>query len=309
MQLSIKTSLVTLFLLIFINTIFAEDLSKSIAAQESNNNHQVSELSSLLSANKKSDTHIIDLIGNADTKYNSDKSTEKSPLIDQTIKLIFSQFSNLIFEPKFVGVSEVFAKKLNNCVYKNKCTLQQDKIEGPVIAGFLPIWGKSSSYNIFGHQITTEPIDILIPKDQGYCDKYPEVCKYNVIIAAYLTYSNSGGFNLAFGQGNRVPTQIYTPEQLKAFITYMKSKGKRVIVSYGGGRSHIDWGAINFEKLKALMLDYGFDGIDFNLLGTEIPSNDTVAKQAANKITKFIDSIKKINPNFWLTFSPRWDYI
>ncbi|WP_150467516.1 chitinase [Francisella sp. SYW-9] len=305
MQLSIKTSLITILILIFFNNIFAEDLSKSIAAQNTINNQQNDKLSSLLLSNKKQGIRNPSSVESVSAKT----TIAKQSLTGQSIKLIFPQLDKLIFEPIFVGVSEIFAKKLNDCVYKNKCTLQQDKIGGPVIAGFLPIWGKSSSYNIFGHQITTEPIDISISKDQDYCDKYPEICKYNVIIAAYLTYSNSGGFKLAFGQGNRASTQVYTPEQLKAFIRYMKSKGKRVIVSYGGARSHIDWGAINFDALKPLMNDYGFDGVDFDLVGTEIPNSDRVSKLAANKIKKFVSSMRQVNSSFWLTFSPKWDYL
>jgi hypothetical protein len=55
MQLSIKTSLVTVFLLIFLNTIFAEDVSKSIVAQNTINNQQNDKSSSLLLSNKKQD--------------------------------------------------------------------------------------------------------------------------------------------------------------------------------------------------------------------------------------------------------------
>ncbi|WP_255321830.1 hypothetical protein [Francisella halioticida] len=40
----------------------------------------------------------------------------------------------------------------------------QNKIQGSVVAGFLPLWGKNSSYNIFGKQVTSKPIDIQIPK-------------------------------------------------------------------------------------------------------------------------------------------------
>ncbi|QIW10890.1 chitinase [Francisella sp. LA112445] len=294
LQFSIKTSLITILLLIFLNTLFAEVVTKPVVAQQATNNQQSDKFLSLsLVKNKESDMqHATD-----------------SPLTDQAIKLIFPQLNKLISESKFVGVSGVFAEKLNVCVYKNKCSLTQSEIEGLVVAGFLPIWGKSSSYNIFGHQVTTEPIDISIPNTQDYCDKHPDVCKYNVIIAAYLTYSNSGGFKLAFSQGDRASEKVYTPGQLKAFIAYMKSKNKRVLVSYGGLSSHIDWNSINFDGLKSLIQSYGFDGVNFDLIGTEIPNSNKSAKIAASKIIDFVISMKQLNPDFWLTFSPQWDYI
>ncbi|MED7788865.1 hypothetical protein [Francisella sp. 19X1-34] len=296
MRFSIKTSLSTIFLLIFFSTFSVAQVAKSIAVQDTINNKQNDKFSILSLLNKKQDV-------------NTERTIAKQSLTDQAIKLILPQLDKLISGAKLVGVSGVFAEKLNDCVYRNKCTLHQSKIEGPIVAGFLPIWGKSSSYNIFGHQVTTKPIDISIPKNQDYCDKYPEICKYNVIVAAYLTYSNSGGFKLAFGQGNRASAKIYTPEQLKAFIAYMKSKGKHVVVSYGGDRSHIDWGTINFDDLKPLMQQYGFDGVNFDLIGTEIPNSDKISKLAAKKIMVFASSMRQVNPNFWLTFSPEWDYI
>ncbi|ASG68805.1 hypothetical protein fh0823_19180 [Francisella halioticida] len=57
-----------------------------------------------------------------------------------------------------------FAKDLRDCIYKNICNSMQNKIQGSVVAGFLPLWGKNSSYNIFGKQVTSKPIDIQIPK-------------------------------------------------------------------------------------------------------------------------------------------------
>lgn len=124
-----------------------------------------------------------------------------------------------------------------------------------------------------------------------------------------MTYSNSQGFRLSFNQENGSPKKIYSPEQLKAFVKYMTAKGKHVLISYGGETSHIDWKTINFDGVKKIVQDYGFNGINFNLVGTEIPGNQKTAALAAKKIKELCNSLKQKIPNFWLTFSPKWHYI
>ncbi|MDE4994394.1 chitinase, partial [Francisella tularensis subsp. holarctica] len=100
------------------------------------------------------------------------------------------------------------------CIYKNTCTEIDNQIQGPVVSGILPLWGKSSSYNISGQQINTIHISISMPKDKEYCDYNPNVCKYKVIIAAYLTYTSSKGFELSFNEETGCSQKIYSPEEL-----------------------------------------------------------------------------------------------
>ncbi|MBF8995924.1 glycosyl hydrolase family 18 protein [Francisella tularensis] len=267
--------------------------------------------------------------GGTNTIYHPQGNATKSLSTEQAIKLLLPQLEKLKFKPRFAGVAGwslntdyaadlygdsshnagAFAKGLSACIYKNTCTEIDNQIHGPVVAGILPLWGKSSSYNISGQQINTIPISISMPKDKEYCDYNPNVCKYNVIIAAYLTYTSSKGFELSFNEENGSSKKIYSPEELKAFITYMNSKGKHTIVSIGGKYSHINWETINFSDLVKIVQEYGFNGINFDLSSSDMPKNDKVAKIAADKINKLITALRQNNHGFWLTFSPEWHYI
>ena len=213
------------------------------------------------------------------------------------------QLEKLKFKPRFAGMvgwslntdyaadlygdskhnSGAFARELKECIYNNVCAPIEKKIDGPVISGVLPLWGKTSSYNISGKQINTTPIDISMPKDQEYCDKKPQLCKYNVIVLSYVNYTGSKGFYLTFNQENGSSEKIYTPEQLKAFVDYMKSEGKHVIVDVGGKFSYINWKSIDLDGLVKIVQEYGFDGVNFNLTESDIPKNEEVSKIAARK--------------------------
>ena len=173
-----------------------------------------------------------------------------------------------------------FAKGLSECIYKNTYVEIDNKIEGPVVARVLPLWGKSSSYNISGQQINTTPISISMPKDKEYCDYNPNVCKYNIIIAAYLT--NSKGFELSFNEENSSSKKIYSTKELKAFIAYMNSKGKHTIISIGDKYSRVDWETINLSDLIKIVQEFGFNGINFDLSSSDIPKNEKTVKVAAD---------------------------
>ncbi len=267
--------------------------------------------------------------GGTNTIYHPQGNATKSLSTEQAVKLILPQLEKLKFKPRFAGVAGwslntdyaadlygdsshnagAFAKGFSECIYKNTCVEIDNKIEGPVVAGVLPLWGKSSSYNISGQQINTTPISISMPKDKEYCDYNPNVCKYNVIIAAYLTYTNSKGFELSFNEENGSSKKIYSTKELKALIAYMNSKGKHTIISIGGKYSHVDWETINLSDLIKIVQEFGFNGINFDLSSSDIPKNEKTVKVAADKINKLTTTLRQNNRGFWLTFSPEWHYI
>ncbi|MBK2357060.1 glycosyl hydrolase family 18 protein [Francisella hispaniensis] len=267
--------------------------------------------------------------GGTNTIYHPQGNATESLSTEQAIKLMLPQFEKLKFKPRFAGIAGwslntdyaadlygdsshnpgAFAKGLSACIYKNTCADIDNQIHGPVIAGVLPLWGKSSSYNISGQQINTTPISISMPKDKEYCDYNPNMCNYNVIIAAYLTYTNSKGFELSFNEENGGSKKVYSQKELKAFIAYMNSKGKHTIISIGGRYSHIDWETINFDDLIKIVQEFGFNGINFDLSSSDIPNNEKIVKVAADKINKLIATLRQGNSSFWLTFSPEWHYI
>lgn len=267
--------------------------------------------------------------GGTNTIYHPDANATESLTVEEAVALMLPQLEKLKFKPRFAGMAGwslntdyaadlygdskhnpgAFARELKECVYNNDCAAVEKKIDGPVISGLLPLWGKTSSYNISGKQINTTPIDISMPDDQEYCDKNPQICKYNIIVFGYVNYTGSRGFYLTFNQENGSSDKVYTPEQLKTFIDYMKSKGKHVIVDVGGKFSYINWNNVDLEGLVKLIQEYGFDGVNFHLTESDIPKNEEVSKVAAQKIIRMLATLKQKDPSFWLAFSPDWHYI
>ena len=133
-----------------------------------------------------------------------------------------------------------------------------------------------------------------------------------MIIVGHVGYTSSEGFKVSFQEESGGFNKQYTSKGLKEFIHYMESKGKHVIVSVGGKLSHIEWKYIDLNKLKKIVEEYGFNGINFDLSDSDIPKNQKNVFIAAQKISALINSIKghkPFNSNFWLTFSPNWTYI
>ncbi|KEI35143.1 chitinase [Francisella sp. W12-1067] len=267
--------------------------------------------------------------GGVNTVYHPMADATNSLTTSQAVALMLPQLEKIKLKPRFSGIvgwtlnadytsglyddadhkAGSFALGLRNCIYKNICDPRVKIIKGPVVAGFLPLWGKNSTYNISGRQLNSSPISIKMPEDKEYCDENPQVCKYNVFIVAYLTYSSSGGFKFTFNQENGDSKEIYSPQDLKEFIGYMKQKGKHVIVSIGGKFSYIEWQEFDFDELEKIVGDYGFDGVNFDLSPSDLPQNKQMTQQAAKKIIEFVKHMKTTKLDFWLTFSPVWTYI
>ncbi|QLE79324.1 chitinase [Francisella sp. Scap27] len=270
--------------------------------------------------------------GGINTIYHPGGDGSKSLSTEAAVSLMLPQLELLKHKPRFTGIvgwslntdyasdlygdkkhkAGAFAESLEDCIYNNICTPKSQNLIGPVIAGYLSLWGRNSSYNVSGQQINSTPIDIKMPKDQEYCDKYPDVCKYNTIIAAYLTYTNSSGFRLTFDGENGNSKKEYTPEEVKEFTKYMGSKGKHVVISVGGKFSHINWKTIDLDSIEKVIQEYGFDGINFDLGYSDIPKTDELVNIATKKIKKVVANIsknRKDTDKFWLTFSPNWQYV
>lgn len=151
------------------------------------------------------------IAGGTNTIYHPAGDGSKSLSTEEAVSLMLPQLELLKHKPRFAGMigwslntdyasdlygdnkhrAGAFAESLKECIYNNVCAPNSQSLTGPVVAGYLSLWGRNSSYNISGQQINTKSVELKMPKDQEYCDKYPNVCKYNTIIAAYLTYTNS----------------------------------------------------------------------------------------------------------------------
>lgn len=272
------------------------------------------------------------LAGGTNTIYHPNGNATESLSTESAITLMLPELENIRHKPRFAGIvgwslntdyaadlygdakhlPGAFAKGLRECIYDNICAPASSKINGAIVAGFLPLWGKSSSYNVSGQQINTKPIKIAMPIDKEYCDVNPDVCKHNVIIVGHVGYTSSGGFKVSFNEESGGSNKQYNAKELKAFISYMESKGKRIVVSIGGKLSHIEWKSIDLNKLKKIIKEYGFSGINFDLDDSDIPKDKKNVEIAAQKISDLINSIKndkRFKSNFWLTFSPDWTYV
>ncbi|RCV54639.1 chitinase [Marinitenerispora sediminis] len=92
---------------------------------------------------------------------------------------------------------------------------------------------------------------------------------YNLIAVAFADNlaGTPGGitFNLASGELNG-----YTEQQFKDDIAAVQAQGRKVVISVGGERGHVDvtnsTQAANFARTTYdLMNEYGFDGVDIDL--------------------------------------------
>ncbi|AEI34945.1 glycosyl hydrolase family 18 protein [Francisella salina] len=267
--------------------------------------------------------------GGANTIYHPKGNATISLNTKEAVKLMLPEFEKLKFKPRFAGVAGwslntdyaadlygdsysnpgAFARYLKACIYDNICAQIYNTKKSPVIAGFLPLWG-SNNFNALNESMDTTPVDIKMPKNEEYCDQNPEVCKYNLIIVAAVTYTKNGDFKILFKNRNDSSIdKIYSPSELKDFISYMKSKGKHILVSFEDDNSSINWQTVNLDNLVKTINEYGFNGINFDLSDKAIPKNEKDAQIIASKINKLITVLKQNNNNLWLTFSPEWEYI
>ena len=275
------------------------------------------------------------LAGGTNTIYHPNGNATESLSTESAVALMLPELEKIKHKPRFAGIvgwslntdyaadlygdtrhqPGAFAKGLRECIYNNICAPTSGRIEGAVVAGFLPLWGKSSSYksyDVSGQQINTTPINIAMPREKEYCDANSDICKHNVLVVGNVTYTDSEGFKFSFNQQNGSSDKLYTPKQFKDFVSYMKSKGKHILITVGGKRSYIQWKSVDLNKLKKIVEEYGFNGINFDLSDSDIPKDKKNIDIASQKISALISSIKsdkQFDSNFWLTFSPDWAYI
>ncbi|MGC1785056.1 MAG: glycosyl hydrolase family 18 protein [Acidobacteriaceae bacterium] len=93
--------------------------------------------------------------------------------------------------------------------------------------------------------------------------------QWDVVIVAFAPPAKGSTSRLFF-----VPPIGQTPEQFKSDIAYLQSKGKKVLISLGGGGEVVVLNSPedfrNFvSSVSAIVQEYGFDGVDLDL---ETPS-------------------------------------
>ncbi len=96
------------------------------------------------------------------------------------------------------------------------------------------------------------------------------------------------------------------PEQFKADIAYLKSQGKKVMISLGGGGKYftlVDPASIPtfVSSVTQIVTEYGFDGIDidFETPSLSIDPGDTDFKHPTTpSIVNLISALRQLHDHF-----------
>ena len=140
--------------------------------------------------------------------------------------------------------------------------------------------------------------------------------KYNVIQVAFAEPSGGAATgNMTFAPYNA------TTADFKADIAYLKSQGKKVLISIGGanGTIHLDNAtakATFVSSMQSIIDTYGFDGLDLDLEGSSLSldGGDTDFRSPTTaKIINLIDGtrqlINRYGSGFMLTMAPETAYV
>jgi len=126
--------------------------------------------------------------------------------------------------------------------------------------------------------------------------------QWDVIIVAFATPDrNAQEGTMQF----RTPAGLDT-EQFKADITYLKSQGRKVIISLGGGGQHFTLADPNrvpnfVSSVARIVTEYGFDGIDvdFESPSLSIDSGDTDFRHPVTpSIVNLISALRQLRDRF-----------
>ncbi|HYF65196.1 MAG TPA: glycosyl hydrolase family 18 protein, partial [Herpetosiphonaceae bacterium] len=138
--------------------------------------------------------------------------------------------------------------------------------------------------------------------------------KYDVINVAFAEPSVPNGSTMSF-----IPDPATTPAEIKADIAYLRSQGKKVLISIGGANAVVDissaTGKQNYtNSMIAIISEYGFDGMDIDLEhGVSINGSEDFRNPTSPQIVNLISASRAIadrfGPNFILTMAPETAYV
>ena len=130
--------------------------------------------------------------------------------------------------------------------------------------------------------------------------------QWDVVIVAFATPSKSGPegtmeFKTPAGQ---------TTEQFKADIAYLKSKGKKVLISLGGGGQHFTLAdakrvPLYVATVTQIVKEYGFDGIDIDFESPSLsiaPGDQDFRRPTTPSIVNLIAALRQLHDHFGSNF-------
>ncbi|HEU4324131.1 MAG TPA: glycosyl hydrolase family 18 protein [Roseiflexaceae bacterium] len=139
---------------------------------------------------------------------------------------------------------------------------------------------------------------------------------WDVINVSFAEPTVPGGGTMAL-----VPYSGTSAAEIKADIAYLRSIGKKVLISIGGANSTIDLSSSSAKQsfitsMTAIIRDYGFDGMDVDLEASSVilGSGDTDFKSPTSaRIVNLNAAIRAIcdafGSNFILTMAPETAYV
>lgn len=130
--------------------------------------------------------------------------------------------------------------------------------------------------------------------------------QWDIIIVAFAPPDHSA----PEGTLRFAPPRSYTPEQLKDDIAYMKSKGKKVMLSLGGGGKFFSLNAPEstatfVSSVSEIVTQYGFDGVDMDFETPSLdidPGDRDFRKPTTPSIVHLIDGLRQLKQHFGAGF-------
>jgi chitinase len=130
--------------------------------------------------------------------------------------------------------------------------------------------------------------------------------QWDYILVAFATPDH----NAPEGTMHFAPPRGMDPEVFKADVKYLKSKGKKVMISLGGGGQHFTLAdpkrVPNYvDSVTKIVEEYGFDGvdIDFESPSLSIDPGDTDFKHPVTpSIVNLIDALRQLHNHFGKEF-------
>jgi chitinase len=106
------------------------------------------------------------------------------------------------------------------------------------------------------------------------------------------------------------PPQGITPDQLKADIAYLKSRGRKVMISLGGGGEYFKLDGAkdipNFvSSVTSIVSDYGFDGVDIDFESPSLvlaPGDSDFRHPTTPSIVNLITGLRELRDHFGPAF-------
>ncbi|GGH08309.1 glycosyl hydrolase family 18 protein [Silvibacterium dinghuense] len=126
--------------------------------------------------------------------------------------------------------------------------------------------------------------------------------QWDIIIEAFATPDHTA----PEGSLRFAPPRGYTAEELKADIAFMQSKGKKVMISLGGGgqffsASTPESQAVFVASVTDIVTKYGFDGvdIDFESPSLNLDANDRDFRHPTTpSVVHLIDGLRQLREHF-----------